>query len=145
MMSERGGFRSLPSTLAAADYVYGRLNDYDLSHVMVMRQLADLKGTPLEKLGGDGILHRARKIYRGTIMLNVGIDAKHAEELLQSGLGDLVAFGREFIANPDLVERIRVSSSLNTQHPETFYGQDGIGYTDYPFLPASPSGSVTNG
>ena len=36
MMSERGGFRSLPSTLDAADYVYGRLNDYDLSHVMVI-------------------------------------------------------------------------------------------------------------
>lgn len=145
MMSERGGFRSLPSTLPAADYVYGRLNVYDLSHVMVMRQLADLTGTPLENVSGDAILHHARKIYKGTIMLNVGIDATRAEEMLQSGLGDLVAFGREFIANPDLVERIRTNAPLNMQHPETFYGPDGIGYTDYPVVSEISGGSVTNG
>jgi N-ethylmaleimide reductase len=134
MMSERGGFRSLPSTLDAADYVYGRLNDYDLSHVMVMRQLADLTGTPLEAVSGDGIIHHARKIFRGTIMLNVGLDAVRAEELLQSGLGELVAFGRDYIANPDLVERIRDNARLNAAHPETFYGPDEKGYTDYPSM-----------
>jgi N-ethylmaleimide reductase len=134
MMSERGGFRSLPSTLTAADYIYGRLNDYDLSHVMVMRQLADLTGTPLEALSGDAIIHHARNIYKGTIMLNVGLEAARAEELLESGLGELVAFGRDYIANPDLVERIRANAPLNPQHPETFYGPDGKGYTDYPTL-----------
>jgi N-ethylmaleimide reductase len=134
MMSERGGFRSLPSTLDAADYVYGRLNDYDLSHVMVMRQLADLTGTPLDAVSGDGIIHHARKIFRGTIMLNVGLDAVRAEELLQSDLGELVAFGRDYIANPDLVERIRDNAPLNAAHPETFYGSDEKGYTDYPSM-----------
>jgi N-ethylmaleimide reductase len=134
MMSERGGLRSLTSTLDAADYVYGRLNDYDLSHVMVMRQLADLTGTPLEAVSGDGIICHARKIFRGTMMLNVGLDAVRAEELLQSGLGDLVAFGRDYIANPDLVERIRDNASLNAAHPETFYGPDEKGYTDYPSM-----------
>jgi N-ethylmaleimide reductase len=145
MMSERGGFRSLPSTLSAADYVYGRLNDYDLSHLMVMRQLADLTGTPLEELSGDAILHRARKTYKGTIMLNAGIDLSHAEELLRDGLGDLVAFGRQFIANPDLVERFRTHSALNIQRPESFYGPDNIGYTDYPSLSPSDRRSVSNG
>jgi N-ethylmaleimide reductase len=134
MMSERGGFRSLPSTLAAADYVYGRLNDYDLSHVMVMRQLAGLTGTPLEGVSGDGIIHHARKIYKGTMMLNVGLDATRAEELLQGGLGDLAAFGRDYIANPDLVERIRANAPLNAPHSETFYGPDGTGYTGYPTM-----------
>jgi N-ethylmaleimide reductase len=134
MMSERGGFRSLPSTITAADYVYGRLNDYNLSHVLVMRQNADLTGTPLESFSGDAILHHVRKIYTGTKMLNVGIDATRAEELLRVGLGELVAFGRDYIANPDLVERIQTNASLNKQRPATFYGPDSEGYTDYPTL-----------
>ena len=134
MMSEHGGLRSLPSTLATSDYVYARFNDYDLSHVMVMRQLADLTGTPLQSMSGDAILHRARSIYKGTIMLNVGLDAAHAEGLLQAGAGELVVFGRDYIANPDLAERLAANASLNAQHPETFYGPDGKGYTDYPTM-----------
>ena len=143
MMSERGGLRSLPSTLSVADYVYQRLNEYDLSYLMVMRQLADLGGTPLEPLSGDAIFHHARKTYKGTMMLNVGLDAARAEELLQSGLGDLVAFGRDYIANPDLVERIAANAPLNLQHPETFYGPDERGYTDYPAM--HEAGALTAG
>ncbi len=134
MMSERGGLRALPSTLATSDYVYARLNEYSLSHVMVMRQLADLTGTPLEAMSGDAIFHRARSIYKGTIMLNVGLDAAHAEGLLHAGAGELVAFGRDYIANPDLVERLAANAPLNAQRPETFYGPDGKGYTDYPTM-----------
>ena len=134
MMSERGGFRSLPSTLPTSEYVYRHLNDYGLSHVMLMRQLADLQGSPLEKLQGDGVIEHFRKLYSGTLMLNVEIDASHGEELLNQGLGDLVAFGRDYIANPDLVVRIRVRGPLNEQRPETYYGATSTGYTDYPTL-----------
>jgi N-ethylmaleimide reductase len=134
MMSERGGFRSLPSTLPTSEHVYRRLNEYGLSHVMLMRQLADLQGSPLEKLQGDGVIEHFRKLYSGTLMLNVGIDASHGEELLNQGLGDLVAFGRDYIANPDLVERIRVRGPLNEQRPESYYGATSTGYTDYPTL-----------
>ncbi len=134
MMSEHGALRALPSTLATSDYVYARLNEYELSHVMVMRQLADLTGTPLDAMSGDAILHRARSIYKGTIILNVGLDAAHAEELLQTGTGELVAFGRDYIANPDLVERLAGNAPLNAQRPETYYGPDGKGYTDYPTM-----------
>jgi N-ethylmaleimide reductase len=134
MMSERGGFRSLPSTLPTSEYVYRRLNDYGLSHVMLMRQMADLRGTPLEELQGDGVLQLFRKLYSGTLMLNAGIDASHGEELLRKGLGDLVAFGRDYIANPDLVERIRVRGPLNEQRPDQYYGGTSAGYTDYPTL-----------
>ena len=134
MMSERGGFRSLPSTLLTSEYVYRRLNDYGLSHVMLMRQLADLQGTPLHDFQGDGVVRHFRKIYDGTLMLNVGIDSTHGEELLEQGLGDLVAFGRDYIANPDLVERIRVRGPLNEQRPESYYGATSTGYTDYPTL-----------
>jgi N-ethylmaleimide reductase len=134
MMSERGGFRSLPSTLPTSEYVYRRLNDYGLSHVMLMRQMADLQGTPLHELQGDGVLQHFRKLYGGTLMLNAEIDASHGEELLRQCLGDLVAFGRDYIANPDLVERIRVMGSLNEQRPEGYYGATSVGYTDYTTL-----------
>lgn len=134
MMPERGGFQSLPSTLATSEYVYRRLNEYNLSHVMLMRQQADLTGTPIQALEGDAVIHHFRKLYSGTLMLNVGIDAAHAEDLLQQRLGELVAFGREYIANPDLVERIRHNGPLNTQRPEGYYGPSSEGYIDYPTL-----------
>ncbi len=46
----------------------------------------------------------------------------------------MVAFGRLYIANPDLVERIKAGAALNAYHRETFYGGDAKGYTDYPSL-----------
>lgn len=134
MMPERGGFVSLPSTLPTSEYIYRRLNDYNLSHVMLMRQLADLTGTPIQALEGDGVLYHLRNFYSGALMLNVGITPAHAEELLQEGLAEQVAFGREYIANPDLVERIRLNGPLNAQRPEGYYGSTGEGYTDYPTL-----------
>ena len=134
MMSERGGFRSLPSTLPTAEYVYRRLNDYNLSYVMLMRQLADLTGTPLEHLQGDSALPHFRTLYNGNLMLNAGISPAHGEQLLRRGLGEVIAFGREYIANPDLVERIRAGGPLNPQRPEGYYGMAPAGYTDYPTL-----------
>jgi N-ethylmaleimide reductase len=134
MMSERGGFRSLPSTLPTAEYVYRRLNDYNLAYVMLMRQLADLTSTPLEHLQGDALLPHFRTLYNGNLMLNAGINPLHGEQLLRRGLGEVIAFGREYIANPDLVERIRVGAPLNPQRPEGYYGPTSAGYTDYPAL-----------
>ncbi|AXC16390.1 Flavoprotein NADH-dependent oxidoreductase (plasmid) [Acidisarcina polymorpha] len=134
MMPERGGFRSSSSTLPTAEYVYRRLNDYDLSHVMLMRQLADLSDTPIEPLQRDGVLHHFRKLYSGTLILNVDISPKRGEQLLRDKLGEMIAFGREYIANPDLVERIRRSSKLNPQRPEGYYGATAAGYTDYPTI-----------
>jgi N-ethylmaleimide reductase len=101
-----------------------------------MRQLADLSGTPIAALAGDAVIHHLRKIYRGQLILNVGISREHATELVEAGLGDFVAFGREYIANPDLAERIRLRAPLNEQRPEGYYGSTAFGYTDYPFLTA---------
>jgi N-ethylmaleimide reductase len=134
MMNELGLFVSVASTLATTEYVYDRLNAYNLSHVLLMRQMADLSGTPLAGLAGDAVFRHFRKIYHGRLILNVGITREHATELLADDLGDLVAFGREYIANPDLVERIRLSAPLNEQRPEGYYGNTGFGYTDYASL-----------
>jgi N-ethylmaleimide reductase len=134
MMNELGLFKAVASTLATSEYVYSRLNDYELSHVLLMRQMADLSSTPIASLAGDEVVHHFRKIYSGNLILNVSIDRDHGNQLLQGGAGDLVAFGREYIANPDLVERARLNAPLNPQRPEGYYGASSVGYTDYPFL-----------
>ena len=66
--------------------------------------------------------------------VTVGYTAEKAERNIQKGYIDAVAFGRDYIANPDLAERIRCDVPLNEQHPETFYGGGIEGYTDYPFM-----------
>jgi N-ethylmaleimide reductase len=144
MMNELGLFKATPSTIPTSEYVYERLNDYKLSHVYLMRQLADLSKTPIAALAGDGVIHHFRSRYHGTLILNVGIDRKHGAELVRQGLGDLIAFGRDYIANPDLVERIRLDAPLNEQRPEGYYGSSPVGYTDYPFLKSYTSEMVFN-
>ncbi len=73
--------------------------------------------------------------YRRTLIANGGIDAGRAEALVQGGSVDVVAFGREFLANPDLPERIQKGAVLNTPNQALFYsGGDERGYTDYPTL-----------
>jgi N-ethylmaleimide reductase len=68
------------------------------------------------------------------MILNVGLDAQSGGRLIAEGAGDLVAFGRDYISNPDLVERIRTGAALNPYNAKTFYLGDHKGYTDYPFL-----------
>ena len=68
-------------------------------------------------------------------MANNGYDLDLAQAALREGRADLIAFGRPFIANPDLVERLRDRAPLNALDQDTLYGGDAKGYTDYPALP----------
>jgi N-ethylmaleimide reductase len=91
---------------------------------------------------------RARQVWRdagghGAWMLNNGYDGALAEAAVREGRADLVAFGRPYIANPDLVRRLREGAPLNTPDRATFYGGGAKGYTDYPTLDASPHAQVT--
>lgn len=142
MTNELGLFKSVTSTLPTSEYIYGRLNHYNLSHVFVMRQLADLAGTPIAALAGDAVISHFRRIYSGSMILNVGIDVEHARQLAAEDDRVLVSFGREYIANPDLVERIRAGALLNEQRPDGYYGSSSVGYTDYPSLAAKDVAAV---
>ena len=71
-----------------------------------------------------------RQAFRGTLMLAASPDA--ASALLDGGLADLVVMGRPFIANPDLVERLRHGWPLAMAANDTVYGGGAAGYTDYP-------------
>jgi N-ethylmaleimide reductase len=70
------------------------------------------------------------------IIVNTGFDKAKGNAVLASGNADLVAFGVPYIANPDLVGRLRADASLNKPDPSTFYGVGPKGYTDYPRLEA---------
>lgn len=67
-------------------------------------------------------------------MLNNGYNFTLAQQAVRSGQADLISFGRLFISNPDLVERLRLGALLTEPDSSTFYGGNEHGYTDYPFL-----------
>ena len=75
-----------------------------------------------------------RDTYHGVLIGAGGYTAEKADTLIRDGLIDAVAFGRSYIANPDLVERFQQNAPLNQPNPATFYGGDEEGYTDYPAL-----------
>jgi len=74
------------------------------------------------------------KKFDGTLMLNGGYDAGSGNEVIESGLADLVSFGILFLANPDLPDRFRKNAPLNSEDTSTFYAGEEKGYTDYPAL-----------
>jgi N-ethylmaleimide reductase len=82
----------------------------------------------------DAIKDGIRKSFGGTIILSGSYDAKRAEADLSAGKGELVAFGRPFLANPDLLRRYEADASLNAPKPDLFYTPGAEGYTDYPTL-----------
>jgi N-ethylmaleimide reductase len=80
------------------------------------------------------MMELVRNKYRGKLVAAGGYDLETAEAWLDSGRADLIAFGRKFIANPDLPERFRQREALNADDPTTYYGGGSKGYTDYPSL-----------
>ena len=77
-----------------------------------------------------------RAAFNGPFILAGGFDKASAEAALNEGRADLIAMGRAFLANPDLVERMRQDRPLNAPDPSTFYTPGAQGYTDYPALAA---------
>jgi N-ethylmaleimide reductase len=79
-------------------------------------------------------LHRA---FGGRVIANGGYTLETAESVLATGEADLVSFGVPFLANPDLVARLKTGAALNVPDVPSFYGGDAKGYTDYPVLEAA--------
>jgi len=133
-MHETGPFAANDETLPMAEYAIRELSGYGLSHLLIMGNTTDFTCTPLEPLMGDGMFRHFRPIFKGTLIANTLMDAERGNRLIKEGLADLVAFGRPFIANPDLVRRLKTGAPLAEIDWTTVYGSGPKGYSDYPAL-----------
>jgi 2,4-dienoyl-CoA reductase-like NADH-dependent reductase (Old Yellow Enzyme family) len=87
-----------------------------------------------ESVGPGRLGPQLKTIFGRTYVANESHTRETAEQLLRAGEADAVAFGKLFIANPDLPRRFSLNAQLNAPVPETFYGSGPEGYTDYPAL-----------
>ncbi len=117
--------------------------DLDATYTAVVDAIAPLGlaylsilASPLENV--ESLVKDLRSRFGGPVMLNSGFgdvtSLDSVEELLGSGLADVVVVGRPFLANPDLADRWKKGAELNEPNPDTFYGGGAEGYTDYPTL-----------
>lgn len=137
---ERTGIRISP---------YGVFNDmplYDDTEELFFHLVSELNTMGIayihmvdhESMGAphipDSIKETVRSNFNGIYIASGGFDSLSAEREISNGHGDLVAFGKPFIANPDLVERIKLGKPFAKSDPETHYAATKKGYTDYPTL-----------
>ena len=111
------------------------LNGYNLAYVHMIEPRSTSAG------GGDQVFEDApitsemfRSAYQGKFITAGGYNQAMGEKVLEDGLADAVAYGRIYIANPDLAERFQQGAPLNPYNRATFYGGQEVGYTDYPTL-----------
>jgi N-ethylmaleimide reductase len=111
-------------------YVAQQLNRFGLGYLHITEMDGGAPGAAGP--GFDPAL--LRQAWNGVLITNGGYDKARAEAAIRAGAADAVAFGVPYIANPDLVERLRADAALNAADSATFYGGDAHGYTDYPSL-----------
>jgi len=140
--AERTGIRISPVTPAndvsdsnpqpLFDHIVDGLNALKLAYIHVIEGAT---GGPRDIAPFD--YASLRKRFGGAYVANNGYDFDLATKVLEAGAADLIAFGKPFISNPDLVERLKKGAPLNEWDKATFYGGGAKGYTDYPTLGAA--------
>lgn len=85
-------------------------------------------------LGSDNLARDLKQAFGGVYIINQNLTKQVAEAAILDGYADAAAWGKAYIANPDLVVRFKEHAPLNEPNPQTFYGGGSQGYTDYPFL-----------
>ncbi|MBB3102218.1 alkene reductase [Azomonas macrocytogenes] len=114
-------------------YIAHELNNWNLAYLHLVEPA--MVGTVLDDNVDprwNAIIWQLRREYRGVLMLAGGYNQDSAQSALKSGRADIIAFGRPFIANPDLPHRYRFHLPLNTPETSTFFGGGAHGYIDYP-------------
>jgi N-ethylmaleimide reductase len=130
-LSPNGNFNDMgsPDYRETFTYVAQQLNQYGLGYLHIIDGLE----FGFHELGEPMTLAEIRKVYNGTLMGNCGYGRADAENAIASGNGDLIAFGRSIISNPDLVARFAHNWELNpAPDPSIWYSFGAEGYTDFP-------------
>jgi len=117
---------------AQFDYIVDQLNALDVVYLHVVEGAT---GGPRDVAPFD--FDALRQRFKNTYIANNGYDLDLATARLAHDRADLIAFGRPFIANPDLVERLKTAAPLSAFDPSTLYGGGAAGYIDYPTLAES--------
>nr|WEL36419.1 oxophytodienoate reductase [Cymbidium ensifolium] len=113
-------------------YMANSLNKYGILYCHMVEPRMVTVG---EKTETPHSLLPMRRAFKGTFIVAGGYDREDGNKAISSNYADLVAYGRVFLANPDLPQRFEINASLNEYNRNTFYIPDPvIGYTDYPFL-----------
>lgn len=115
-------------TIPTFDYIIKKLNEYDLAYLHLSEPFNDVSDIPYAE---TEIAKRYRPMYNGTIIINAGFDQESGNKVIEEGNADLVAYGKPFISNPDLVERFAQNVALSDYNQDTFYTPGKEGYLDY--------------
>jgi N-ethylmaleimide reductase len=139
-LSPYGTFNDMSDSdpVALFTYVLGELQNRGIAYVHLIEPRASLAGGQEGVVGGAPEARTIfRAAFRGPIISAGGYGREEAVQAVSEGLVDAVAFGRLFIANPDLPQRLQTDAPLNPYDRATFYGGAAKGYTDYPTLSAA--------
>ncbi|MBT0608667.1 alkene reductase [Aequorivita echinoideorum] len=123
------GMKMDAETIPTFDYIISKLNNYNLAYIHLSEPFTDVSNV---EFAVSNIAEHYRPIYNGTLMINTNFDQKKGNAILENGLADLVAFGKPYISNPDLVERFDKNKPMAEWDEDTFYTTGKKGYTDYP-------------
>ena len=108
------------------EYLAGEMGKLNLLYIHIVDH--STLGAPEVPLS---VKIKMKNAFKGTVIASGGRDAEKAEKAIQSGEGELVAFGRSYLANPDLLHRFKNNLALNAPDLDTFYTPGEKGYTDY--------------
>lgn len=128
-LSPLNSFNSMKENdpVAWMSYLANHLNDYNLAYLHVMR------GDFFNQQHAD-IIPVARDYYLGNLIVNMDYTPEEAAQSITNEEADAVALGKDFLATPDLPERIKQGATFNEPDPDTFYTEGPHGYTDYPTM-----------
>ena len=130
-LSPNGSYNDMgsPDYHETFTFVVQQLNSYELAYLHVLDGLA----FGFHELGEPITIAELRKVYNGTLMGNCGYDRQSAEKAIAAGDADLIAFGRPYISNPDLVARFANNWALNPDPEQAiWYSFEAEGYTNFP-------------
>jgi N-ethylmaleimide reductase len=118
--------------VATFEHLIAHLNAFNLSYL----HLIEPAQSTLAELPNylKRVTPHFRPMYQGMLITSAGYNFDSAEHAVEQGFADMVAFGKNFISNPDLVQRYASNLPLNSWDLATFYGGAEAGYTDYPFI-----------
>ncbi|MCR6735168.1 MAG: alkene reductase [Afipia sp.] len=124
-----------PDPMPLYSYVIRSLDPLGLAYLHFVEPRSSGAGrAEVNHANAPSAMELFRPMWHGVLISAGGFDGKSAEAAVSAGHADAIAFGRTFISNPDLVERVRSGAPLNPYNRATFYGGEEAGYTDYPTL-----------